>query len=337
MTLAAGAIRRATLAAARLQLRLKLEDQVIANQGRIDIFDVVSQLQIPLLFRPLDGLLGAYLVKPAPGMIITTKRPLSVQRFTAAHELGHHVLKHITSLDDENILRRGPLTNWPGQALQELEANAFASAFLLPRWLVSWHCKRQGWDSAALKQPDVIYQFSLRAGMSYQATCWTLHSYKLLKTADAKAISEVEPRTIKKRQLGDITPDSYHGDVWVLTERDAGMHIEGGPSDIFIVRLQEHSSSGYLWDSNALTRDGLVVVQDKRISSDEKDDSIGSLTTRSIVAQVKDNTSGRMQLIERRPWLASDSLGIFSFQYNLDGAESDGWSRAERRHQFAVA
>ena len=336
MTSRADAIRRAALAAARLQQRLGLEDRVTEGQGRIDIFDVVSKLDIPLMFRPLDGLLGAYLVKPTPGMIVTTRRPLSVQRFTAAHELGHHILGHATSLDDEAIIGRGPLSGWPGHAIQELEANAFASTFLLPRWLVNFHCRQQGWDSSALKQPDVIYQFSLRAGLSYQATCWTLHSYKLLKTADAKIVSDTEPKTIKKRQLGDITLESYHGDVWVLTEKDEGMRLEGGPLDLFVVKLPEHSSSGYLWDSAALMRDGVEVVEDKHLSQ-ERSESIGGLSIRSIVTQVKEHTSGTIRLVERRPWQTSDPLGVFSFQYNLAGAESDGWSRAERRHQLAVA
>ena len=37
---------------------------------------------------------------------MTTQRQLPVQRFTAAHELGHAALGHEASLDEEEILKR---------------------------------------------------------------------------------------------------------------------------------------------------------------------------------------------------------------------------------------
>jgi hypothetical protein len=43
--------------------------------------------------QPLDKLLGAYVPAEEPGILITTKRPLSIQRFTAAHELGAIAVK----------------------------------------------------------------------------------------------------------------------------------------------------------------------------------------------------------------------------------------------------
>ena len=81
-----------------------------------------------LLFRPLRGLLGAYLGQPSfprAGIIVSTQRDLHVQRFTAAHELGHMVMGHEPSLDGEEIgLWRGESSN-----PQEVEADAFASEF----------------------------------------------------------------------------------------------------------------------------------------------------------------------------------------------------------------
>ena len=58
---------------------------------------------------------------------------MSIQRFTAAHELGHFTQGHRPSLDDESILRRMPITSQPSDDFQEVEADAFASAFMLPR------------------------------------------------------------------------------------------------------------------------------------------------------------------------------------------------------------
>ena len=51
----------------------------------------IKAFKITVLFRPLEGLLGAYVPTPnSAGMLVTTQRDHHVQRFTAAHELGHH-------------------------------------------------------------------------------------------------------------------------------------------------------------------------------------------------------------------------------------------------------
>ena len=43
--------------------------------GRLDVYHAIQACGIPLLFRPLDGLLGAFLVDPGPGILVTTGRP----------------------------------------------------------------------------------------------------------------------------------------------------------------------------------------------------------------------------------------------------------------------
>ena len=82
--------------------------------GNVDVFGAIHAIDLPLLLRPLQGLLGAYLRDPAPGVLVTTQRPMSIQRFTAAHELGHFSLRHDPSLDDESILRRMPIGRTAG-------------------------------------------------------------------------------------------------------------------------------------------------------------------------------------------------------------------------------
>ena len=146
----ASAIRKATLEASRLHRDLGIQNRAIHGSGRVDVYETIAKLGVPLFFTKLDGLLGAYYREPAPGVLVTTQRPLNQQRFTAAHELGHHYLGHMPSLDDESILRRAPFQARTGDELQEVEAEAFAAAFLLPQWLLDWHCERQGWTDEDL-------------------------------------------------------------------------------------------------------------------------------------------------------------------------------------------
>jgi Zn-dependent peptidase ImmA (M78 family) len=169
----ANAIRSAVLEAGRLHRELSIQAAVENGSGRVDVYNAISELGVPLVFTKLDGLLGAYYRDPSPGVLVTTERPLNQQRFTAAHELGHHWLKHKPSLDDETMLRRAPFQFADDDSLQEVEAEAFAATFLLPRWLLNWHCERQQWTDKDLSNPHLLYQLSLRVGTSFLATVWT--------------------------------------------------------------------------------------------------------------------------------------------------------------------
>jgi hypothetical protein len=273
---------------------------------------------------------------PSPGVLITTKRPSSVQRFTAAHELGHHHLGHKPSLDDETILRRAPFTSQAGDDPQEIEADAFAAAFLLPRWLVDWHCERQAWTDEALHKPEAVYQLALRVGTSFSATCWTLQRYGILDRSAAREMVAIEPKTIKQALLGDVRPENYYGDVWLLSEKDADIQIDGGPSDLFVVKLPEHSGAGYLWRFDELNVDSFLLMKDAR-EGDERDSSIGDHVTRKFITQSRCRQSGEIRLTEKRAWKAGAPISTFVMRYDLEGSEAEGWSRAERRYRLEAA
>lgn len=62
-----GAVRAGTMAAARLHQQLDLRQEIEAVGGNVDVFAAIHTLDLPLLVRPLQGLLGAYLSEPGPG------------------------------------------------------------------------------------------------------------------------------------------------------------------------------------------------------------------------------------------------------------------------------
>jgi Zn-dependent peptidase ImmA (M78 family) len=164
---------------------LDIRHTVESGGGRIDVFGALLQRNVLLIFRPLEGLLGAYLSQPARGVIISTQRPLSIQRFTGAHELGHVVLGHEASLDSDEILTRmdrEPRTR-SRRVLDEIMADAFAAEFLVPKWLLQEHARRQGWNRDSMQEPVVVYQMSLRIGASYEATCRALRKFNIVDEA----------------------------------------------------------------------------------------------------------------------------------------------------------
>jgi hypothetical protein len=74
----AGAVRAGTMAAARIHQALGLRTLITARGGAVDVFGAIQTLNLPLLLRPLQGLLGAYLSDPVPGVLVTTQRPMAI-------------------------------------------------------------------------------------------------------------------------------------------------------------------------------------------------------------------------------------------------------------------
>jgi len=75
MSTYAVAVRHAAMAAARLHHNLGTQEQVVREGGRVDVFAAAARLDVPLLFRPLEGLLGAFLNDPNSGGASHYKAP----------------------------------------------------------------------------------------------------------------------------------------------------------------------------------------------------------------------------------------------------------------------
>ena len=330
----ASSIRRATLEAGRLHRDLAIQSLVVRGSGRVDVYDTIARLNVSLFFTKLDGLLGVYLREPSPGVLVTTQRPQNQQRFTAAHELGHHYLGHNPSLDDESILRRSPFQARAGDDPQEVEAEAFAAVFLLPRWLLDWHCDQQDWTDDDLLDPVNVYQLALRVGTSFKATVWTLHRYDVFDRQTANAMSGLPLKKVKQSILRGFEPDDYRRDVWLVTDRDADMRIEGGPSDLVVVRLREHSGSGYLWRVESIDGEALAVVDDGREEADAG--GVGGPTLRRITTAARDRRAGELRLAEARPWALAKPLNTFAVRYDLAGPSLQGWYEPQRRQHKLI-
>ncbi len=126
---------------ARMEATRALLQLGIDQSQPVDIFKIIQDEGIWLMFQPLKNLYGAYMPQEeAAGIIVHSKHPLSLQRFTAAHEFGHYILKHPLTLDDEGMIKRGG----DSSDLREVQADAFAAHFLMPLELVNKTLVRMG-------------------------------------------------------------------------------------------------------------------------------------------------------------------------------------------------
>lgn len=329
------AVLNGTSAAARIHHNLGRQQIGERSIGWVDVFGAIAQLDVPLLLRPLDGLLGAYSCVPEPGILVTTKRPLAIQRFTAAHELGHHCLGHEAGLDDEITLRESGAPDSARSDLREVEANEFASGFLLPKWLVDRQTNIQGWQAEHLADPSVVYQLSLRMGASFEATWRALRNYDLISAEIAHSMHRTKLRQVKKTLVSGYEPPDYRRDIWLLTKHDQGTRINASRGDFFVVRLREHPASGYVWDEGELNRHGFAIVEDVREKGPS--DEVGASVYRRLVAHPNGEAKEDLSMGERRPWDSRQQFNHFELKCDLAGKEFPGSSRAARRQMLEAA
>lgn len=185
---------------------------------RIDVFAAIDDAELDLFFRPI-GAAGLYLPShlfEAPGILLNSDHPPALQRYSGAHELGHHYFGHEPDIDlDAELVAR------PDRELlsdEEKLAEAFASWFLAPPELVDTVLEQLGIEGP--RSPHDVYQLALRLGTSYMATCYHLSSMGLIGSARAHEWAQRELRKIKEEIAPQPRPEGWHNDVWLLGDGD---------------------------------------------------------------------------------------------------------------------
>lgn len=129
------------LANAREQARRILHDLQI-DKAPIPVERIAKSIQVTIRYAPLEEELSgmAFIKDGVKAIGVNALHHPNRQRFTLAHELGHHVL-HVPELlkgvhVDKVIMKRDMLAA-SGTDNMEVEANAFASELLMPDFLIA--------------------------------------------------------------------------------------------------------------------------------------------------------------------------------------------------------
>jgi len=252
------AARRATEVLEEFEARKRID----AGYTRIDAEQIASASDVVVMYRKFELLLGGFLVEDGTaGIIVNWDRPRGLVHMTCAHELGHFALGHESTSDTTVDVSKNA-------ALVERTANQFAYALLAPSWLVAQTMRRQRWGRDSLRSPSVIYQMSLRLGMSYMAMVWSLVRLGHLTVKDALGIVDVQPISLKRELLGGTVPNNSRSDVWMLTEADRDRVLEPGLGDQMVFDLPNHVGSGRLWSVDEAQSEGFLLkpfVRDARL------------------------------------------------------------------------
>lgn len=230
---------RASMAATRLHREFGT-----TFDGPVDVLGIARRLDLVLMMQPLDNLLGFYVRgEHRSGIVINSQRPESLQRFTLAHEIGHHVLGHQDSADDQHAVDR-----FDSDSPVELAAQSFAASLLMPQPLINRALR----DLTATRQarrltPADAYLFSRQLGVSYEAGVWALFRNRKLPLLDARAFVKQGALSAKNDLRGHEPISDARADVWMLTQDNSDLSIMCRIGDEIHVQLPEDTSTGLAW------------------------------------------------------------------------------------------
>jgi Zn-dependent peptidase ImmA (M78 family) len=162
-----------------------------------DLLEAIeATARVPVAVLPLPGgIAGAYGVKMGePYIFVNSDDWPTRQRFTLAHEFGHHELNHRGSLDLEKDLGSFSSSRPP----REVQANWFAAEFLLPldalqRWM----------ESRAFPEEDsleTVVRLSCSFGISPRVALYRLNKGRFLTHA-AKSSLEARIDASEHREM----------------------------------------------------------------------------------------------------------------------------------------
>jgi Zn-dependent peptidase ImmA (M78 family) len=192
-------------------------------QNRLDpyqsfcIYDLVQRLDIELRFMAIPSMEGLYTPGEPPIITISSLRPSGRQRFTCAHELGHHVFGHGTRIDDfaSPVIRRGfdPV---------EFLVDCFAGFLLMPKVALLSAMRARDIDPRIVTAGQ-LFLLAGYFGVGYRTIIHHLErNLRLIDGGRAAQLSKVQPRSIRE----GLVPGSHNCDVFVVDTNWIGRPVD---------------------------------------------------------------------------------------------------------------
>jgi Zn-dependent peptidase ImmA (M78 family) len=163
----------------------------------ICVYDIAEELGLEVRFVDISSMEGMYCKTATPLILVSSLRPTGRQAFTCAHELGHHIYKHGTRIDElvDRPTRKSRFDP------EEFLADCFADFLLMPKSAVSRAFAMRGWDIRSCTTLQ-LYTIAGAFGVGYTTLIQHLSStLNLLPRSRANELARTSPRQIRSTQL----------------------------------------------------------------------------------------------------------------------------------------
>ena len=309
---------RQAVAEAEKQLR------IIGSDFRepIDVFEIIHELGIELMFQPLEGKLDGFYfpagrTRQRAGMLINSRRPYARQRYTAAHELCHFFKKDSARVE---VVSEGCVDMPQGRPDEELFAESFAEHFLMPAELVTHFFRKLNLKKFKLNAED-IYRLSLCMRTSYEATCNHMLHLEFISTKQHISLRKIPPRKIKLKWRQGLG----HNDIWPIDQKMNDFLLLPIVGDIIQITQAETPSTGYIWEiENNEDKEVLSLVRSELHFCGPKD-QIGQTGERVFIFEVSKHGMINIQIFLRRPWEKKrPAINVFTLRINSTEKEFVG-------------
>lgn len=220
-----------------------LHELRLDQSAPIDPFEAIEAAGLELRFRPLKDLLGAVLPGEPGGVLINSDRPAALQRYTAAHELGHWYMdQDVLSVDTDDAV----LGQYHHES-RERNAQIFAAHFLMPLELLYPTARRYGIKSSTLVEPEQVYQAARDMHVSYEAAVRQLTNTRHISPRNSAKLLKTRPAIIKQRLADGMKLPNARGDVWIVEHPHDHAEVRAFVGDAIVLRLTERPATGYRW------------------------------------------------------------------------------------------
>ena len=172
------------------------------QHGPICIYGLAETLGVTVRFNNIN-MEGMYQRGAPPRIHLSARRPLQRRAYSCAHELGHHVFGHGSSIDE----LREDAKEYHWEDPKEFLADTFAGFTLMPIMGLRRAFATRGWtpETATAAQ---MFTIACEFGVGYGTLLTHLSAgVNMISRARAAALQRVTPKALRTDILGALTPE----------------------------------------------------------------------------------------------------------------------------------
>lgn len=193
------------------------------QQNPVCIYAMCEALGVVVRFNAIN-MEGMYQRGSPPRIHLSARRPLARRVYNCAHELGHHVFKHGSSIDEMREDAQAPIKD-----PKEFLVDTFAGFLLMPTLGIRRAFAVRKWDPQSAT-PRQIFTVACEFGVGYRTLITHLSaSTATISKKRAEALLKTQPNAIRADILGAasksplVVADAHFSSATLDCE--IGMHI----------------------------------------------------------------------------------------------------------------